>query len=240
MKVISLYSQKGGCGKTTLAVIISGYLAYVKGLNVVAIDTDYQGSFYKKRLRELGKMEDYADRMKQNKVKTIYDVISCDLHNFEDRLLNIKKNRPDTDYIIVDLPGNISDKNVLYAIMNSNIVITPLEHDPQALSSGLESSLVLTKKLHSRILKESDIEMVVGVLNKIPYSQLSTINNLLELINVVKFDYIFHNVIGRVDKMDDDRFCTLFPPKNQSVRGKSYFNIYGFLNELCQEVLKIE
>lgn len=41
MKAVTFFSEKGGTGKTTLTAMFASYLAYARGLRVVAYDFDY-------------------------------------------------------------------------------------------------------------------------------------------------------------------------------------------------------
>ena len=51
---IAFSTQKGGAGKTTLAVLVASYLHYVKGYNVAVIDCDFpQYSIHDMRQRDM-------------------------------------------------------------------------------------------------------------------------------------------------------------------------------------------
>ena len=234
MKIISFFSQKGGCGKTTLAIITASSLAYIRKKKVLVIDGDFQGSFKKKHEREMKKIEEYKERM-QSHGQRPYEVLQV---MPKDIPATIKRVEGEYDYLVIDLPGNIYDQNVMKSLIYCNYVIVPLEHDPQALSSSIESTMAVTKKLHSRVMEGSRIEKVVGVFNRIPFSQTSSLSKLGALIKYAQFDVIMHNIIGRVDKMGDDRVCTLLPPENLT---RSGFNMGGFLEELFSDrVLSVE
>ena len=56
-KIISCTGEKGGCGKTTLNIILATNLFHLYGKKVVLIDMDNpQYSVYKKRNRDLGQV----------------------------------------------------------------------------------------------------------------------------------------------------------------------------------------
>ena len=44
--IISFANQKGGCGKSSIALLLGAYLKKVHNLNVVGIDTDKQRSYF--------------------------------------------------------------------------------------------------------------------------------------------------------------------------------------------------
>lgn len=239
-KVIAFFSQKGGCGKSTLAVITASYLAYVKHCKVAVVDGDFQGSFYKKRSRELTTMNYFEERVKELGITEFYPVFYIGKPAEISDKINELRNM-DYEYIIVDLPGQISDAGVLKAVINCEIIIVPLEHDPAALASSLESTLAVTHKLMPSECSGSKIETVAGVFNKIPYSQAKSLSRLVPMFVEVKFNYIFRNIIGRVDRMDDDRCCTVLPPADQFLEQQgSGLNFGGYLNELYDNLLNVK
>lgn len=67
---VAFSTQKGGAGKTTLTVLASSWLHYVKGYNVAVIDCDYpQHSIAEMRVRDFRMIEqdEYYKSMAQSK-----------------------------------------------------------------------------------------------------------------------------------------------------------------------------
>lgn len=107
MKVISVLSQKGGSGKTTITLNIARCLQ-LKGFNVAVIDTDPQAS-----AREWNALA--AD--------DFFPVYGCDKGIAEKELKNLKKV---ADYLIIDGAPRL-EKSMADAIKLSDYILIPIK-----------------------------------------------------------------------------------------------------------------
>ena len=130
--IISLCNQKGGVGKTTLAINIACSLAS-KRASVLLIDADPQGSVLN--------WKSIAD---ENPVNVIHRPES-DLHQFV-------KTRKET-HIVIDSPPGTGDIS-LASLLACEIVIIPIEPSALSLWSSAEIvQLINEAKKHNKELK---------------------------------------------------------------------------------------
>lgn len=109
--VISFLNQKGGVGKTTLAVNVAGTLA-LKGKSVLAIDADPQGS-----------MLDWAESRQEESLFNVIGLPRAVIHK------EIKKLGKGYDVIIIDGPPRVHDV-ARSVIMASSKVVIPVQPSP--------------------------------------------------------------------------------------------------------------
>lgn len=123
--VISIVNEKGGSGKTTLAVNLASMLSF-DGDNVLLIDADPQRS-----------TEVFSDMRSQNKLKPIFSNVSKTGLSLGDEIKRMKEN---FDSIVIDTGGRDS-KEMRKAMLNSNIIIIPViasQYDVSVLDHMLE------------------------------------------------------------------------------------------------------
>ncbi len=152
-KVITVNSQKGGCGKTTTVQSLAAGLS-LKGYLCLVIDLDPQGNLsivsgvkdYDNTIYELMKGECcFEDAYKVNEY---YDILPADLSlsDFNQDFSNDKKEyvlknlleqiRERYDYIIIDTPSGHGILNII-SLIASDYVLLPTEQSFYALH-GLE------------------------------------------------------------------------------------------------------
>lgn len=186
MKVISIFNQKGGVGKTTTNINLSAYLA-MKGYKVLTIDIDPQGN----TTSGLG-----VDKKKVD--KSVYDVITSDcslkeamitselisnlflvpsskeLSGAEVELITVEnresvlkskisKLEEDFDYIFIDCPPSLGFLSI-NSLAACDSVIIPIQCEYYALEgvSQLINTIQLVKK---SINKKIKIEGVIMTMN---------------------------------------------------------------------------
>lgn len=232
-KTLTYFSQKGGCGKTTLSIMTASYLAYIERQRVAVIDADGQHSFYLARQKEQKKEQFFMEELKKYGVDKPYEVFACNLGEARSRLIELYKSN-NYDYIIVDLPGTVGDDEIYNIVCSINYVIVPFEHHAPALESSLRSAVVVTKKLKK--VNGVQIKKVCGCFNKVPYSQLSRLRQYIQPINMVGFDYVFRQVIGDAPTISNiDKCCTYLPPAEQFLAQKDEkLNLGGYFEELME------
>ncbi len=217
-RVISVFNQKGGVGKTTTAVNLAASLAE-KGLKILLIDSDPQGNL------TLG-----LGINKRNLYRTIYEVIlemakiekvvlptdfenlylvpgsinlagaEIEIADIEEREALLKKQisrvRDDYDFIIVDCPPSLGLLSI-NALAASDSVLIPIQCEYYALEGV--SQLVYTYNLIKENINSS-LE-VEGVL----VSMYDSRNNLsVQVVDEIRKNFkgsVYETVIPRNIKL---------------------------------------
>lgn len=142
-KVIVLTNQKGGCGKTTLAMNLSGVVG--RDAKVLLIDGDPQGSASR-----------WAASSSDEKP---FPTAIMSLANVEDKVnREIKKYIPDYDYIFIDCPPAIDNKFTSSALLVADLAIVPVVPSPTDLWSAIGIQKLITnvsdinEKLQARLV----------------------------------------------------------------------------------------
>ena len=136
-KVITIAQQKGGTGKTTLAVHLA--LAFIKyhNLKVAIIDTDPQGS--------LGKWFIIRSEKNISNQNLTFKTASLWGAQYESKIL-----KQDHDIVIIDTPPKI-ESDARPAIEASNLVLIPVAPSPVDFWAT-ESIIEIAKKAKRKIL----------------------------------------------------------------------------------------
>ncbi len=133
---ISVQNQKGGVGKTTLAIHISHALA-LKGSRVLLVDADPQGS-----------ARDWAAARSD---KPPFSVIGLDRPTIHRDLPPLAK---DYDHVVIDGPPRVSDL-ARSAIIAADLVLVPIQPSPYDVWAAneiiklIEEASVFKEKLKS-------------------------------------------------------------------------------------------
>lgn len=109
--IISLLNQKGGVGKTTLAVHLSTALAQ-RGARVILVDADPQGSS--------------LDWSASRQADPLFPVIGLPTKNLH---REIQAHIPNYDYLIIDGPPRVNEL-ARAAIMAADVVLIPVQPSP--------------------------------------------------------------------------------------------------------------
>lgn len=109
--IISIVGQKGGVGKSTIAVLIGAEL-HRRGVNVLMVDSDVQGT-----------VTTWSEAA-ANANQSIPTVVAMG----ENMAKDILKMAPSYDVVIVDTPGTLDDKNRKFqiALQLSDLAIVPV------------------------------------------------------------------------------------------------------------------
>lgn len=120
--VILFGNQKGGAGKSTLAMLCANYLSLVKKEMVTVLDMDYQKSLLSR-----------FDDAKPLENPEPYQVVDVDLEKFP-LVYEVLLSEPDQN-IIIDLPGKIDDDNLIPVIKAADVIIIPFHYDKLTFQS---------------------------------------------------------------------------------------------------------
>ena len=181
-KIISIANQKGGVGKTTTAVNLSGALAYL-GRKVLLIDMDPQGNASRSVGIDAADVTDSLYHVLTGQVQIENVIRPTSLRNmfvlpasmelagadleiassFEDKQYRLKKQldrvSANYDYVIIDCPPSLGLLNV-NALVASNSVLIPLQCEYYAME-GLAQLLSTIRKIKQTMNSEIEIEGVL-------------------------------------------------------------------------------
>jgi chromosome partitioning protein len=130
--IIIIGNQKGGCGKSTLVLLLANYLTLVKKCKVTVLDTDYQQSVSQKFQK--AKILENAEP---------YEVLALELETYPDMREVIAANPK--DIALIDLPGKLDDDGLLPVFSSADLVICPFAYDEFSFESTILFSVVLRK-----------------------------------------------------------------------------------------------
>lgn len=127
--IITFGTQKGGAGKTTLAIAFANYLA-LQGRKINVFDFDFQKSFW-----EIWKEDEELNIPKLYDVKVVEEDINIDFET----IMDMKESE---EIFLFDLAGTIDNKYSTLLVLSDYIII-PFEYSD--VSS--KSTLVFTELL---------------------------------------------------------------------------------------------
>jgi len=133
LKVIAFLNQKGGVGKTTLAVGIATFLSRL-GHRVLLIDADPQGSAL-----------DWAAARAGDPMFPVVGLPRATIHREIDQI------GADYDYVVIDGPPRVTDL-ARSAIMAAHLVVVPVQPSPYDVWAAEEIIKLIEE---ARIYKES-------------------------------------------------------------------------------------
>lgn len=146
--IISIVNQKGGVGKTTLALNLAGALVHA-GKTVTLIDTDPQGSLVQ--------------------WQTVSDAAAFDIshHIRPIRPKKVKLLEKENDYIIIDSPPAL-EKITLNNLVLSDLTIVPVSPSPLDIWSASETIDQIRKSMK----KNKQLSAQLLVYRKIPGTRI--------------------------------------------------------------------
>jgi chromosome partitioning protein len=149
-KVVSIISQKGGVGKSTLSVLLANCFAFHFNLKIAIIDADFpQHSIYKRRRKELSLVE---QNPRLNEVFRLlypaglepYPIIATNLdscHSFINRMYD------EVDLIFVDVTGSVNQPAIASFLNQVHHFLIPVLQDEFSIVSAVELYHLIVKEV---------------------------------------------------------------------------------------------
>ncbi|MDX1917033.1 MAG: ParA family protein [Rickettsiaceae bacterium] len=174
-KIISFMNQKGGVGKTTLAILTGVALHRRTKLKIGVIDADYQLSIYRHRINEDTNINGF-DIIPFDWKKA--DDSDIPLYRFKDLIEDKEKVY---DILIIDTPGRQQGEDIPAIIMVSDNLIIPIV----GATLDMDSTVTFLKTIPpiAARLKQKSIDLnVYGVINQydgtLEYNEVEQLNGL--------------------------------------------------------------
>ena len=138
--VVSIISQKGGVGKSTVTTLLANIFSFHFKFKVAIIDADFpQVSIHKRRLEESAfvKTSKYFQSYYNNLYgdKEPYPIMATNLENCGKKIAEIKE---DYDYIFVDVTGSLNQPGIFEFLTEVNHFYIPVLQDGFSVNSALE------------------------------------------------------------------------------------------------------
>ena len=124
-KIIVFANQKGGCGKSTLCLLLANYLAW-QNKSVCVIDTETQQTLVQQRKDDIEFLED--DKMP-------YPIQGFDVGTPEIMQELMENAKAFDGYVLIDCPGNMKEDGLVPVLTQADYIICPFRYDQKTLSS---------------------------------------------------------------------------------------------------------
>lgn len=134
--LILIGNQKGGCGKSTLTLLLANFLAIEKKQSLTILDMDYQQSLFAK-----------SEKAKILENEPFYEIVPAALEDFP--LMKKRMLKSQKDLIVIDLPGKMDDDGLLPIFSSADLILCPFAYDEFSVDSTILFSMVI-KKINSR------------------------------------------------------------------------------------------
>lgn len=219
-KVVVFGNQKGGCGKTTLAVTLACGLK-AQGLDVLLVDADPQGS-----------VMNWGDRISEDMVESMPHIEKHD-NTLIDQAL--KRARERYDYTIVDLGSNLGfggdviQKMLLKSLREADYVLIPVEPSPIDVDAS-EAFVDVLRDIWAR--REEEKPKASFVINAVRKGTMLT----REIENVLKEFYQMNIFDTKIDSREAYKLAFL---KGDSVFNSKNADVLANANAFVAEARKV-
>lgn len=201
MKKISISTQKGGVGKTTISIILANRLCFQYGLSVLLIDCDPpQSSLISNKNTEQKLLKIIWQKKKNNESLEEFektwakefertasghgkiDVISIDDPHINWDFKKIDHLATSYDIAIYDFPGTLEDTRFLHEMIKFDQIFVPVEPDCKAgaKSTATAAGLYILKQKF-RNLPEMNLQEVCLFFNKVNPRSKQHLYSMLQL-----------------------------------------------------------
>jgi chromosome partitioning protein len=167
MKII-FGNQKGGVGKTSLAILFANYLSS-QNKKVIAIEMDIQKSMASTRKHEVEN-----GNVATNQYEIVYTPLN-DYPKFAEALKNTNVN------LVIDLPGKLDDPSLVPILKDADVIVCPFDYDLRSFISTVTFATVV-KQLDS---KKAIIFVPNRIRTSINYELKDKVNEKLSAIGLV-------------------------------------------------------
>ena len=140
---ISISSQKGGVGKSTITALVASYLHFNTPLKVAIVDCDYpQWTVDNFRQDDLELLKKTPEKMAEFKAlgKKAYAVIKCQVKEAGEHLEDLEGA---VDLVLVDTPGTLNIAGIPELWRKLDYIFIPIEPDSATINSTLAYTDVL-------------------------------------------------------------------------------------------------
>ena len=174
MKII-VGNQKGGVGKSTLCFLLANYFCNVKDEGVLCLDFDPQLTLYKQWKEQVDTFDNDVP----------YQVLKHDLTEGPTVLEQLSTEELKEAIVFIDVPGNLSDDDLIYIYQEADVIICPFHYDEKSFESTYVFSQVMKDYLEARFEKQFHD-------NSYGYRPLRSAHEALEQVrkNVRKRDWV--------------------------------------------------
>lgn len=193
--IITFATQKGGTGKTTLAIAFANYISIMSERKVNVFDFDYQKSFFYK-----WKEDEILDIPKLYDVKIIGEEEQQPFSDF-DTIISLKES---DEINLFDLAGTL-DVKYSDLLIYSDLIVIPFEYSDVSVKSTLVfiNMLGLLESEAERIFIRSKYDKGYKYLNQ----------EVMD-IELRKFGVLLENPVFKKKLSADDRYPKAYlPPK---------------------------
>jgi len=166
MKII-VGNQKGGVGKSTLCFLLANYFCNVKDEGVLCLDFDPQLTLYKQWKEQVDTFDNDVP----------YQVLKHDLTEGPTVLEQLSTEELKEAIVFIDVPGNLSDDDLIYIYQEADVIICPFHYDEKSF----ESTYVFSQVMKDYLKLEAPIIFVPNRIKKsVNYSKKNEMISLLE------------------------------------------------------------
>jgi cellulose biosynthesis protein BcsQ len=153
--IVSIATQKGGAGKSTVSIVLATYIYFKTKFDVAILDMDAQASAFRRRaidLKDIEQISPAATEAKMNKAllrtrKEHYPIERADVATFKDKLTQYR----DKHIVFLDLPGSVQSPEFREGIKYLDHLFVPLDIDKFSVNSAVD----FVRDLVNNILSEN-------------------------------------------------------------------------------------